>query len=441
MKCLIATVVILLGLCQFAYADDVLEIISSAGPDTNRLDIVILGDGYTDAQADLFRQHSTELIAAISEASPWKEYAEAVNWYRVVSTSLESGADHPAQSQMVDTYFDSYFDCNDIARLLCADTQKVAQVALGLVPQAEHILLIVNDDTYGGSGGGVAISSINSAASLIIIHELGHTVSGLADTYTTPYPGFPPGDPEPNVDFDSTLADIKWNHWIESATPLPTSDGAATGDLTPIGAYEGARYLETGIYRPAPECLMRSLGIDFCAVCEEASIVSLYSVFSPVDGVTPAIEQVVSVERGITTPFTIEILAVDSIAVQWTLDGEDLATGPVLEFRPGNSVENGTHQLMATIADTTDAVRVAPAGLLSESYTWNVDVFGEMLVEPDAGNGGEGGEGEQDDPGGNLTGGCGCQNASGTGPWVFGIFLILWISRRRLIAVSRSRNE
>src|SRR5690606_38538681 len=105
----------------------------------------------------------------------------------------------------------------------------------------------------------------------------------------------------------------KWNHWIEPETPLPTSPGDATGPVTPIGAYEGARYLTTGIHRPAPDCGMRTLGVEYCAVCKEAQVVSFYEIVAPVDGVSPA-PGPVTVQHGTAvepTPFAVETLAID----------------------------------------------------------------------------------------------------------------------------------
>ena len=61
------------------------------------------------------------------------------------------------------------------------------------VPTYDYIFVMVNDTTYGGSGGVVSTFSVNELAGEIGLHEFGHSFAGLADEYTTPYPGYPAG--------------------------------------------------------------------------------------------------------------------------------------------------------------------------------------------------------------------------------------------------------
>src|SRR6516165_2206557 len=45
------------------------------------------------------------------------------------------------------------------------------------------IMVIVNSQVYGGSGGGVATFSLAAGANEIALHEMGHTAFGFADEY------------------------------------------------------------------------------------------------------------------------------------------------------------------------------------------------------------------------------------------------------------------
>ena len=60
---------------------------------------------------------------------------------------------------------------------------------------------------------------------------------------------------------------------IAEDTPVPTPFDKAMltqkQESLTLGAYEGGGYLEKGIYRPTPQCMMNQLR-DFCPVCQKA---------------------------------------------------------------------------------------------------------------------------------------------------------------------------
>ena len=60
--------------------------------------------------------------------------------------------------------------------------------------------------------------------------------------------------------YQTLLSLFSW--CLESLTKLPDTQW-------PIGAYEGGGYLEKGIYRPWPKCMMNQL-YNFCPVCQAA---------------------------------------------------------------------------------------------------------------------------------------------------------------------------
>ena len=57
---------------------------------------------------------------------------------------------------------------------------------------------------------------------------------------------------------------------IAEDTPIPTPRiEGSTEKERKIGAYEGGGYLEKGVFRGWPECMMKAL-TDFCPVCQDA---------------------------------------------------------------------------------------------------------------------------------------------------------------------------
>ena len=232
----------------------------------------------------------------------------------------------------------------------------------------DDIFILVNSTTYGGSGGTISVASVHPQANDVIRHEYGHSFADLADEYSSAYPGYPPGDGEPNVDYDSARSALKWAPWVDAGTPLPTPDSATYNGV--VGAFEGARYLTTGIYRPCRNCLMRSLGQQFCPVCKEAHIVEYFRRIAPADAVAPATASEVPVPAagagfGVTPiPFT-------GFQYAWTLGGAPLAgaTGASVTLTAAQLPPGVAQTLSVAVSYPTALVRIAP---VSRSYSWTV---------------------------------------------------------------------
>jgi hypothetical protein len=168
-------------------------------------------------------------------------------------------------------------------------------------------------------------------------------------------------------------------HWVEDGTPLPTPDSAATGDLEPVGAYEGACYETEGWYRPVWSCLMRDLDSDFCPVCAEALVLSFYGYVEPIDEYGPP-HETTAIEPSQTLELWVEAVAPepDTISYSWTVDGEPQpdATEDNL-FLHGTELGLGDHEVAVVVRDETPLVRSDPDGLTSQARLWKISVAGE----------------------------------------------------------------
>ncbi len=123
------------------------------------------------------------IVALLFAATPWKEYAGLLNVSLIHVVSHEDGADNGTAGTMRDTALDASFGCFGVDRTICFKTTKVLAVAAEAVPHSDQLVVLVNDAKYGGSGGVIAALSTNVNAPEILIHELGHSLSGLADEY------------------------------------------------------------------------------------------------------------------------------------------------------------------------------------------------------------------------------------------------------------------
>ena len=268
------------------------------GPDSERYNIAILGDGYRQEELAQFATDVDNFVALMKSTAPYDRLWSAINVHRVDVVSTESGAADPGscgdgstgQNLAPKTYFDSTF-CGggQIRRLLTCDATLAHSTAQARVPEVHMTMVIVNASEYGGSGGRVATFSTNASAAEIGLHEMGHTAFGFADEYET-YQGCGSGETghdrytatepvEPNVTATTDPDRIKWRASLTQVEDgLPTTKNADCSDCDKqanpkddgyVGAYEGARYFHCGCYRPAFDCRMRTLGTPFCGVCQQ----------------------------------------------------------------------------------------------------------------------------------------------------------------------------
>jgi len=357
-----------------AVAQHTLEIIEENGPADNRIDLVLMGDGYTAAQQGELVTNTDSALEHVLDSELFTRYRTLFNFARIATVSNESGADHPAESAYVDTYFNCSYDCYGIGHLICCDEATVLAVAAEVYPEFDLILVVVNDSQYGGSGGAIAITSASIWAQDIPRHEFGHTIGGLGDEYDDVYPSWECQDLYPNVSPTYDAGELKWSHWVEDGTPLPTPDSAVTGDLEPVGAYEGACYEPEDWYRPVWSCLMRDLDSDFCPVCAEALVLSFYGYVDPIDEYEPAETELVGAPDDVIE-FSVTSVEPDpdTVELTWRVDGAEVEGGDDgfldLDLAP---LFAGEHQVEVTARDTTELVRSDPEGATEQTVSWQV---------------------------------------------------------------------
>src|SRR6185503_4188355 len=211
---ILSTVLLILCLPQVALAEPFETIINNGGA-ANRVDIAILGDGYTAAEMQKYRNDVQSAMTQFFNNEPFREYRNFFNVQRIDVVSSQSGADHPERSVFVNTALDATYNCQNIVRLICVNQGKVFTIVGNSLSASQHdiVLVIVNDPQYGGSGGSAAVASTNVEVLELILHELGHSFGLLADEYG--------GEPQSCVNqFEPTAVNatrfteralIKWN--------------------------------------------------------------------------------------------------------------------------------------------------------------------------------------------------------------------------------------
>jgi hypothetical protein len=251
----------------------VFDVYISGDPST-KVDIVLLPEGYTEMEMELFRSDCKRFATELFSFIPYSEYKDKFNIRAVMAPSPESGTDIPADSIWRRTLMNSNFYTFDSERYLMTSDNKHVRDLAANTPY-DQIYILANSPKYGGGAifnhYSVSVNS-NAMAAKIFIHEFGHGFAGLGDEYytsSTSYNEFYPLDVEPWEPNLTTLVDFgkKWKNLMDKKTPIPTPDEIQYYGKT--GVFEGGGYVNKGMYRPAHDCLMNSFkGDKFCPVCE-----------------------------------------------------------------------------------------------------------------------------------------------------------------------------
>ncbi|MEU2715610.1 M64 family metallopeptidase [Streptomyces sp. NPDC007205] len=350
------------------------------GPVSGRLDLVVMGDGYTAGEQRDFAADAQEKLDAIFRVEPYRSYRGLFNIWLVNAVSDESGVSgDPAADVVKDTALGSSFFCDGVERLLCVDTDEVARYA-ALAPDADIVFVIAHSAKYGGAGysaadlpsgstfhGVATMSSGNDRSYLIGAHELGHSIGHLADEYQYSGYGTYPSAEEPaaaNLTVHRDLGATKWYRWLGTQDP--------SGSV--VGTYEGGGYYEAGVYRPTETSLMRSLAsTEFNVVGREAMIAGFYA---DADALTSALPTSRPVGQG--RRITVCLAPLTGLAdpeLTWYVDGRQVlsATGDPSVTPHELGVRGHGHKVTATLTDRTTAIRdPAVRAQATTSLTWTV---------------------------------------------------------------------
>ena len=246
------------------------------GKSSDKLDIVFLPEGYTGSELDKFKDDCTKFAEYLLDFSPFNENKSKINIWGVEAPSEQSGSDNPHDGEWKKTLLGTHFYTFDTERYVMTFDNKTVRDVAANVPY-DQIYIIVNTDKYGGGSiynyYSICVSG-NRYKNLVFIHEFGHGLASLADEYVTDdvsYEDFYDLSVEPSDPNVTTLVNFesKWKELVDPETPIPTPTNKEY--VNKVGAFEGAGYVQKGIYRPMMDCVMRSLKSQgFCPVCKKA---------------------------------------------------------------------------------------------------------------------------------------------------------------------------
>jgi hypothetical protein len=301
------------------------------GPPGEKVDILIVGEGYTAAELPKFHEDVKRLTDELFATEPFKSRKHDFNVRAIDLPSEVSGVNRPHVGKFRRTAVSTSYYVFESERYMLTEDNRALRDVLSQAPY-EFIEILANEKQYGGGGiyNFQATASVDTAYSeYVFVHEFGHHFAGLADEYymspavTTEFPADQTEPWEPNITTLRDPAKLKWRDLVPAGTPLPTpwdKDGweakaraflnrrlALIGRKAPeaefdalfreqqaedtpllsgmaysgkVGAFEGAAYQGKGLYRPQTDCIMFTRDeVGFCKVCRTAieRVIDLYA--------------------------------------------------------------------------------------------------------------------------------------------------------------------
>lgn len=301
------------------YADHVVAIHESGDP-AQKVDLLLLGDGYTAEEHEQFIAKARELTNILFSTSPFKERRNDFNVWALAPAAANSGISRPSTNTYRDSPIGATYDAFRSERyVLTFDNKSMRRIASST--PYDFIEILTNTETYGGGGiyGLFSTAAANGEwAPYLFVHEFGHHFAGLADEYYTSSVAYEsPADIiepyEPNVTALLDAENLKWKHLVAPSTPLPTpwpkaefeehsiavqerrakmrAENVPEAEMNElfrftkdhienlfstseyrnsVGAFEGANYEAEGYYRSEQNCMMFTRYEQFCLVCRAA---------------------------------------------------------------------------------------------------------------------------------------------------------------------------
>lgn len=319
------------------------------GHKNQHINIVILGDGYTEAQMNDFARDANSFKNYLLDKAPYSNYRNYFNVFIIKTPSLESGVKHPQTASDCSSasvpvsnpnnYFGSTFDAYGIHRLLVPmNYAALASVMANNFPDYDQAFVLANSPYYGGSGGHFATASVDYSSNEVAIHEIGHSFAGLADEY---WAGEQYAAEKPNMTRDNNPASNKWKNWLTKGTG--------------IGIHQHSGY---PWYKPANgTCEMEALGQAYCHVCTQAIVERIHELVNPLKAYFPSNDV-----KTVSEPeyFSLDLIKPipNTLKTTWLLNGNPVGRNVDSVLITPSALTEGINQISVTVTDTSSMLRV-----------------------------------------------------------------------------------
>lgn len=278
------------------YSKDKTVRIKQKASDGNGIDIVIMGDGYSDRliKDGTYDKAMDNVIDALFTAEPFKSFQHLFNVYVVyvvsenevlgANTALKTYDNHSSFAGTIGSNSTGYIkamsriasnksDSREIATIVVLNSETSDGAAWGEIqtrnPYEDDPYW---DDYHGGEEIAFISGPFSSLVKYMAVHEFGHSFGMLADEYTKGLGNITDATKNiwqdscnygmyKNIDFTGDKQSVKWKHFLDDQRY------SASG----LGCFEGGSYYDYGVWRASEDSIMNSnLDGQFNAPSREA---------------------------------------------------------------------------------------------------------------------------------------------------------------------------
>lgn len=334
------------------------------GPRDNRINVVILGDGFTEAEMPKFTAEAKKFADFFRQCEPFVYYRDYFNFFAIQTPSPESGITNPGTAadavpgqpvETKNTFFGVSFGSYIQRMMTIANWETYQSLLKSYLPEQNLVIMLANSSYLGGSGGSTAIFTLQGVPNETGRHEVGHTFANLADESWNDAVF---GREAPNMTSQEMPGPVKWHNWLS---------------YPPISIYQYGSGEASHWCRPSSgECSMAYLDKPFCAVCTEAIVERIFSLVNPIDRFTPGNANATNVDAGAIFKLDLVKPAPNSLQTEWRLNGMLIADNvDQVVLKPDEVTDWST--LTAIVFDSTALSRKGNARQLrTKTISWSL---------------------------------------------------------------------
>jgi IgA peptidase M64/peptidase M64-like protein len=298
---------------------ELIEVEKHGDPQT-KVDVLLLGDGYTAAEcARKFRADARRMAGSLFAKEPFTSRRDEFNIWGLCPPAAQSGISRPSTG-IYRRSLASYDAFGSERYILTFENRALRDIA-AWAPY-EFLTVLTNTSTYGGGGLYNVYSTVavdNDFADYLFVHEFAHHFAGLADEYYTSPVAYEPPELilEPwaaNATAETNPTRLKWRDLLTPGVPIPApwpkqefeaysmgiqerraqlrAQNRPEAEMTKlfreeleaetkllssaehagkVGLFQGANYDAQAFYRPQIDCIMFTRNhVPFCRVCQRA---------------------------------------------------------------------------------------------------------------------------------------------------------------------------